>query len=469
MVFFGSSFCLSLLFGSLTCIYFLIFFLFPFLLFSCGFRFIFSLVGPCLVFFIACALVLSIGGVVFHKCLSAFCPPLFSVPLVISPLAFLPFLRSSCGCLFLSLFLRCLQLLHLFLRWLRPPPLASLLLSLGVPGTSVLPSSGVSIGWGGGVVSVEFCTGIASGSYRCFFSLHCLATSVCASSCGSFFLSSCFPASGCLKVLSPDSSLLPSSSLTWPVSSAPGWGSPSLVFSGSLLPAVLCLAFRYCLLPLFALLLLAPLRVSMALPLRCLGLLGLLVYIQFCSQALQGFQRPLFLLLFALLLLPPLLVSLALPLRCPGLLWLLVSLRFAPGFSAASSLTPFCAAPVASTAGLFAFPQLRLTPSLISLALLLGLALLRLRLRCLGLLRLLPFSSLCLVRVLLSHWSGFVAQVATGAVAPVPGAFVSHLCLPPLMLMSAFMVAILALAAGSSLAPLPTCCFSWSSSWSFCS
>ena len=70
------------------------------------------------------------GGVVFHKCLSAFCPPLFSVPLVISPLAFLPFLRSSCSCLFLSLFLRCLQLLHLFLRWLRPPPLASLLLSL---------------------------------------------------------------------------------------------------------------------------------------------------------------------------------------------------------------------------------------------------------------------------------------------------------------------------------------------------
>ena len=30
----------------------------------------------------------------------------------------------------LSLFLRCLQLLHLFLWWLRPPPLASLLLSL---------------------------------------------------------------------------------------------------------------------------------------------------------------------------------------------------------------------------------------------------------------------------------------------------------------------------------------------------
>ena len=50
--------------------------------------------------------------------------------------------------------------------------------------------------WGGGFVYVEFCTGIASGSYRCFFSLRCLAPSVCASSCGSFFLSSCFPASG---------------------------------------------------------------------------------------------------------------------------------------------------------------------------------------------------------------------------------------------------------------------------------
>ena len=114
-------------------------------------------------------------------------------------------------------------------------------------------------------------------------------------------------------------------------------GLSSAGFSGSLLPAVLCLVLRYCLLPLFALLLLAPLRVSMALPLRCLGLLGLLVYMQFCSRALQGFQQPLFLLLFALLLLPPLRVSLALPLRCPGLLRLLVSLQFAPGFSAASS------------------------------------------------------------------------------------------------------------------------------------
>ena len=169
-------------------------------------------------------------------------------------------------------------------------------------------------------------------------------------------------------------------------------GLSSAGFSGSLLPAVLCLALRYCLLPLFALLLLAPLRVSMALPLRCLGLLGLLVYMQFCSRALQGFLRPLF--LFELLLLPSLRVSLALPLRCPGLLRLLVSLQFAPGFSAAFSLTPFCAAHVASAAGLFAFPQLRLAPSLISLALLLSLAMLRLMLRCLGLLRLFPSSSL---------------------------------------------------------------------------
>ena len=77
--------------------------------------------------------------------------------------------------------------------------------------------------------------------------------------------------------------------------------------------------------------------------------------------------------------------------------------------------------------------------------------------------------SQCLVRVLLALCSGFVAQVATGAVAPVPKAFVPHLCLPPLTLVSAFffyrsLVAILTLAAGSSQAPLPTCSFSWSSS-----
>ena len=72
--------------------------------------------------------------------------------------------------------------------------------------------------------------------------------------------------------------------------------------------------------------------------------------------------------------------------------------------------------------------------------------------------------SQCLVRVLLSLWSGFVAQVATGAVAPVPEAFGPHICLLPLMLVSDLMVAILTLAASSSQAPLPTCSFSWSSS-----
>ena len=90
---------------------------------------------------------------------------------------------------------------------------------------------------------------------------------------------------------------------------------------------------------------------------------------------------------------------------CCGSLWLCLSAVQAllgflfpcsllQGFSAASSLPPFCAAPVASAAGLSAFPQLRLAPSLISLALLLCLAVLRLMLRCLGLLRLVPSSSL---------------------------------------------------------------------------
>ena len=142
-----------------------------------------------------------------------------------------------------------------------------------------------------------------------------------------------------------------------------------------------------------------------------------------------------------------------------------VLLLGAPGFSAASSLAPFYAAHVASAAGLFGFPSssagsfidfvgstpqpgyaqayapLSGTSTAPSVLL-----------------------SQCLVRVLLSLWSGFVAQVATGAVAPVPEAFVPRLCLPPLTLVYAFMVAILALAAGSSQAPLPTCSFSWSSS-----
>ena len=133
---------------------------------------------------------------------------------------------------------------------------------------------------------------------------------------------------------------------------------------------------------------------------------GALWFHAVCSRSLQGFQRLIFFLLFALLLLPPLRVSLALPLRCPGLVRILVSLQFAPGFFSGLFSSSFSAAPVASAAGVSAFPQLRLALSLISLALLLCLAVLRLMLRCLGLLRLLPSSSLCLVRVLLSFGRG---------------------------------------------------------------
>ena len=210
------------------------------------------------------------------------------------------------------------------------------------------------LNWVGGC-SVGFCTGVASGSYRCFFSLHCLATSVCASSCSSFFLSSCFPASG---FFPPASSLLPSSSLAWPVSSAPGLGSPPLVSVVPCLPAVLYLALRYFQLPLFCS---APLGSSA-------GLYGFAYPLSGTSEApclpavillsAPGFQRPLLLLLFALLLLTPLQVSLA-------------------------------------------FPRLRLAPYLVSLALL------RLLLRCLGLLRLLPSSSL-------SVWLGSYCPFAPG-------------------------------------------------------
>ena len=149
----------------------------------------------------------------------------------------------------------------------------------------------------------------------------------------------------------PASSLLPSSSLTWPVSSAPGLGSPPLVSVVPCLPAVLYLALRYFQLPLFCS---APLGSSA-------GLYGFAFPLSGTSEAPclpavlllgdPGFQRPLLLLLFALLLLTTLRVSLA-------------------------------------------FPRLRLAPYLVSLALLLSLALLRLMLRCLGLLRLLPSSSL---------------------------------------------------------------------------
>ena len=67
-------------------------------------------------------------------------------------------------------------------------------------------------------------------------------------------------------------------------------GLSSAGLSVSLLPAVLCLALHYCLLPLFALLLLAPLRVSKALPLRCLGLLGLFSSMQFAPSRSRVFS-----------------------------------------------------------------------------------------------------------------------------------------------------------------------------------
>ena len=202
-------------------------------------------------------------------------------------------------------------------RWLRPPPLASLLLSLCLlpQGSWYLRSPFFRcLDWVGGVVCVEFCTGIASGSYRCFFSLHCLATYVCASSCSSFFLSSCFPASRCLRVLSSclfslafvflDVACLFCSWLG--LSSAGLCG--SLFTCGALPDAPLFSAASVCSAPLGS------------------------------SAALYGFASPL---------------SSTPEAPClPAVL-----LLGAPGFSAASSLTPFCAAPLASAAGLFGFPS----------------------------------------------------------------------------------------------------------------
>ena len=185
---------------------------------------------------------------------------------MISPLALLPFLRYSCSYLFCpssycvfsysSSSFGGFGLLH--------SHACSCLCSLWVHCTSALPSSGVSVGWG--VVCVGFCTGIASGSSWCFFSFCCLASSVCACSCSS-----------------PASSLLPSTSWAWPVSSAPGLGSPPLVSVAPCLHAVtlpgapmffscLCSSFLLCS---------SWLRCgSLCLPLRCLGLLRLLVYLQ---------------------------------------------------------------------------------------------------------------------------------------------------------------------------------------------
>ena len=159
-----------------------------------------------------------------------------------------------------------------------------------------------------------------------------------------------------LRVLSPDFSLLPSSSLTWPVSSAPGWGSPPLP---SVFPCYLrCSAWRsiiVCCLCLLCSYWLLCGSLSFASPLSRPS--GAFWFHAVCSQSLQGFQRLIFFLLFALLLLPPLRVSLALPLRCPGLVRILVSLQFAPGFFSGLFSSSFCATPVASAAGLSVFPS----------------------------------------------------------------------------------------------------------------
>ena len=183
-------------------------------------------------------------------------------------------------------------------------------------------------------------------------------------------------------------------------------GLSSAGFSVSLLPAVLCLALHYCLLPLFSLLLLAPLRVSKALPLRCLGLLGLFGSMQFApsrSRVFSGLFSSSFLRCSSCLRCGSLWLCLS---AVQALLGFLFPCSLLLGFSAASSLPPFALLLLPPLRVSLFSPQLRLAPSLLSLVLLLCLAVLRLMLRCLGLLRLLPSSSLCLVRVLLSFGQG---------------------------------------------------------------
>ena len=293
MVFFGSSSCLSLLFGRLACISFFSSSSSLFLLFSCGFRFFFSFRWALYRLSLRFRSGAFYRGVLLHKCLSAFCPPLFSVPLVISPLALLPFLRSSCGYLFcpFSYGVFCFStssfggfgLLH------SPAYSSPSACSLGVHCPSVLPSSGVSIGWGR-----LYTLGYAQVLPQAPIGVSSLSTaSPLLSVRHPAVPSSSLPAfqpQGFSGFYPPASSLLPSYSLTWPVSSAPGLGSPPLVSVVPCLPAVLYLALRYFLLPLFALLLLAPLRVSMALHLRCLGLLRLIVYLQFAPGRSRVFS-----------------------------------------------------------------------------------------------------------------------------------------------------------------------------------
>ena len=105
-----------------------------------------------------------------------------------------------------------------------------------------------------------------------------------------------------------------------------------------------------------------------------------------------------------------------------------MTLPDAPVFSAASALSPFVLLLLAPLRVSLALPLLRLAPHLVSLALLLSLAFAP---------AYTPLSgtsaapsvllSQCLVTVLLSLCSWFVAPVAPGAEAPVPEAFVPHL------------------------------------------
>ena len=97
----------------------------------------------------------------------------------------------------------------------------------------------------------------------------------------------------------------------------------------------------HCLLPLFALLLLAPLRVSKALPLRCLGLLGFFVSMQFApgrSRVFSGLFSYSFLRCSSCLRCGSLWRCLS---AVQALLGFLFPCSLLLGFSAASSLPPF--------------------------------------------------------------------------------------------------------------------------------
>ena len=134
-------------------------------------------------------------------------------------------------------------------------------------------------------------------------------------------------------------------------------GLSSAGFSGSLLPAVLCLALHCCLLPLFALLLLAPLRVSKALPLRCLGLLGLFVSMQFGprrSRFFSGFFSYSFLRCSSCLRCGSLWLCLS---AVQGLVRILISLQFAPGFFSVLFSSSFLRCSCCLRCGSLCFPS----------------------------------------------------------------------------------------------------------------